>query len=80
MAALLLAMGSATIVEYPEARQAPGGVRLAQLGSPTGREPRLIWTPERQAVWSQMRADYEASPASPRTLGGQVLQAHQDQR
>ncbi len=71
MAALLLALGSTTLVVYPEARQSQGVVRLAQLGSPTGREPRLIWTPERQAVWSQMRSDYEASPASPRTLGGQ---------
>ena len=41
-----------------------------RLGTPTGREPRLIWTPERQAVWSQMRADFDASPSSPRTLGG----------
>ena len=25
--------------------------------SPTGRTPKLLWTPERQAVWNQMRAD-----------------------
>ena len=39
--------------------------------SPTGREPRLLWTPERQAVWNRMRADYERDRTSPDTLGGQ---------
>jgi hypothetical protein len=45
--------------------------RFVRLGTPTGREPRLVWTPERQAIWSQMRADFDANPGSPRTLGGQ---------
>lgn len=27
--------------------------------SPTGRTPRLLWTPERQDVWLQMKADYD---------------------
>ena len=32
--------------------------------------PRLIVTPERRAVWARMRADYEAHPQAPKTLGG----------
>jgi hypothetical protein len=47
--------------------------RLTRLGTPTGREPRLIWTPERQAVWSQMRADFDANPLNPPTLGGRYF-------
>ena len=38
--------------------------------SPTGREPRLLWTPERQAVWNRMKAEYRSNPANPGTLGG----------
>jgi hypothetical protein len=38
--------------------------------SPTGRSPRLMWTPARQDVWNRMRTDYLANPGSPRTLGG----------
>lgn len=28
-----------------------------KITSPTGRTPKLIWTPERQAVWNKMRAE-----------------------
>jgi hypothetical protein len=28
--------------------------------SPTGRDPRLLWTPRQQYVWERMRLDYEA--------------------
>ncbi len=52
--------------------------RVQRLGTPTGREPRLIWTPERQAVWSQMRADFDANPGAPRTLGGQYYKLIKD--
>jgi hypothetical protein len=38
--------------------------------SPTGRTPRLLWTSERQGVWARMKADYNAAPDDPRTLGG----------
>jgi len=69
---LAAAIAVAPVVFEPlEGRAAAQGPSIGRLGSPTGREPRLIWTPERQAVWSQMRADYEASPLAPRTLGGQ---------
>lgn len=47
---------------------APSAVSAAQ--SPTGRSPRLMWTPARQDVWNRMKDDYLASPGSPRTLGG----------
>jgi hypothetical protein len=43
--------------------------------SPTGRTPKLGWTPERQGVWNRMKADYDANPGSPATLGGQWYQA-----
>jgi hypothetical protein len=72
---LVLAITCATVL--PEARQSDG-VRLARLGSPTGREPRLIWTGERQAIWSQMRADFEANPSAPPTLGGQYYKLIKD--
>ena len=52
--------------------------RVVRLGTPTGREPRLVWTPERQATWSQMRADFESSPGAPRTLGGQYYKLIKD--
>jgi hypothetical protein len=32
--------------------------------SPTGRSPKLLWTAERQAVWSRMKADYESNRRS----------------
>ena len=47
--------------------------RFARMATPTGREPRLVWTPERQGVWAQMRADFEANPLNPPTLGGQYF-------
>src|SRR5262245_31625093 len=72
-AAVLLGVGLSTFVAHPE-----GQVRLPRLGSPTGREPRLIWTPERQGIWSQMRSDFEASPQAPRTLGGQYFKLIKD--
>lgn len=72
-AAVLLGFGLSTFVAHPE-----GQVRLPRLGSPTGREPRLIWTPERQGIWSQMRSDFEASPLAPRTLGGQYFKLIKD--
>lgn len=71
-ASLLIVIGLSAIDVQPEGAQAPGG-RLARMPSPTGREPRLLWTGERQAVWSQMRSDYEANPQSPPTLGGQYF-------
>jgi hypothetical protein len=42
----------------------------ASINSPTGRNPRLLWTPDRQAVWAHMKADYDANPLLPATLGG----------
>ena len=45
------------------------------LGTPTGREPRLIWTPQRQATLARMRADYEANPTAPPTSGGRYYAA-----
>lgn len=36
---------------------------LALGASPTGREPMLAWTPARQGVWEQMKADYDANPS-----------------
>jgi hypothetical protein len=68
----------ATIAVGPEARQTSERVNLSRMGSPTGREPRLIWTPERQGVWSQMRADYDANPAAPPTLGGRYYKLIKD--
>lgn len=72
-AAVLLGFGLSTFVAHPE-----GQVRVPRLGSPTGREPRLIWTPERQGIWSQMRSDFEASPLAPQTLGGQYFKLIKD--
>jgi hypothetical protein len=46
--------------------------------SPTGRQPRLLWTPERQAVWSRMRRDYETDRDSPDTLGGKWFKLVKD--
>lgn len=40
--------------------------------SPTGRTPRLLWTSARQDVWNQMKADYDANPTAPTTLGGKL--------
>ena len=37
--------------------------------SPTGRTPRIVWTPERQAVWNKMRAEYNVNPTRPQTAG-----------
>jgi hypothetical protein len=71
MAVAVLAIVVGTTAVQPQGRHSSIGVRLARMGSPTGREPRLIWTAERQGVWSQMRADYDANPLAPPTLGGQ---------
>jgi hypothetical protein len=52
-----------------------GGILQTQLEaqeSPTGRSPKLLWTPERQAVWLRMKADYESNPENPTNLGGQL--------
>lgn len=35
--------------------------------SPTGYTPKLLWTPERQAIWNRMKSDYEKGSD---TLGG----------
>lgn len=43
----------------------------AAQGSPTGRQPKLLWTQERQVVWNRMKSDYERNPTNPTTLGGQ---------
>jgi hypothetical protein len=32
--------------------------------SPTGRSPKLLWTAERQTVWSRMKSDYESNRKS----------------
>jgi hypothetical protein len=32
----------------------------------------LLWTPARQDVYNQMKADYDANPTAPATLGGQL--------
>jgi hypothetical protein len=75
--ALVSVIGYSTIGARPELRATQSG-RFTRLGTPTGREPRLIWTPERQAVWSQMRADFDANPSTPRTLGGQYYKLIKD--
>lgn len=31
------------------------------LTSPTGRNPKLLWTPERQGVWARMKAEYDSN-------------------
>lgn len=38
------------------------GTTLApgRVASPTGRNPRFLWTPEKQAVWATMKTDYDA--------------------
>lgn len=41
--------------------------------SPTGRNPKILWTPERQAVWNRMVADYNANPSNPATEGGRLF-------
>lgn len=41
--------------------------------SPTGRNPKLLWTPERQATWNRMVADYNANPSNPATEGGRLF-------
>src|SRR5688572_8049339 len=46
--------------------------------SPTGREPRLLWTPERQAVWNRMRGDYEKDRNNPGTLAGKWFKLVKD--
>jgi len=35
------------------------------------RQPTLCWTPARQIIYQQMKADYDANPSTPTTLGGQ---------
>jgi hypothetical protein len=40
------------------------------LGPSLGGHPRLIVTPERRAVWARMKADFDANPTTPRSLGG----------
>ncbi|HEU4686770.1 MAG TPA: hypothetical protein VFS23_00340 [Vicinamibacterales bacterium] len=37
---------------------------LGAAVSPTGRSPKLLWTAERQAVWSRMKADYDSNRSS----------------
>lgn len=51
----------------------PVPVRAQTAESPTGRRPQLLWTPERQAVWNQMVADYKANPTNPATEGGRLF-------
>jgi hypothetical protein len=51
------------------ASAAPVYMHLASAdASPTGRQPKLLWTAERQAVWNRMRTDHERGA---RTLGAQ---------
>lgn len=40
--------------------------------SPTGRNPRILWTPEYQLTLDQMKADYDANPSAPTTWGGKL--------
>src|SRR5207247_4914929 len=40
--------------------------------SPTGRTPKLLWTPAYQDVLNRMLADYKKNPAAPATLGGRL--------
>ena len=68
---ILLTMGVAAVAVRPMTAQ-------RGLGTPTGREPRLIWTPQRQATWARMRADFESSPSTPRTLGGKYYKLIKD--
>lgn len=37
-----------------------------------GRTPSINWTPARQQTWLRMKADYEANPSSPATMGGKL--------
>ena len=74
-AAMVGVVAAGAVRPEPEATQRG---RFTQLPTPTGREPRLIWTPERQAVWSQMRADFDANPLNPPTLGGRYYKLIKD--
>jgi len=40
------------------------GTPLDAAVSPTGRSPKLLWTADRQTVWSRMKADYESNRRS----------------
>lgn len=51
----------------------PTAARAQTAESPTGRRPKILWTPERQAVWNKMVADYKANPANPATEGGRLF-------
>lgn len=44
--------------------------------TPTGREPKLLWTPARQLTINRMKADYEANTSSPATLGGRLYKQY----
>jgi len=41
-----------------------GETPLNAAVSPTGRSPKLLWTPDRQAVWARMKADYQSNRRS----------------
>ena len=43
---------------------------IAAQSSPTGRNPKLLWTAERQAVWQRMKTDAE-TPSLASTPGAQ---------
>jgi hypothetical protein len=55
---LLTVVFAATLVGvFPGLRE----TRVDAAVSPTGRSPKLLWTAERQAVWSRMKMDYESN-------------------
>src|SRR5205809_5395631 len=41
--------------------------------SPTGRTPKLLWTPAYQDILNRMVADYKANTLAPATLGGRLF-------
>lgn len=46
--------------------------------SPTGRDPKLLWSPAKQGVYDQMKVDFDAAPSAPVTLGGQLYKMMKD--
>ena len=45
--------------------------QTAPAASPTGRSPKLLWSPEQQGVWQKMRGAYEGGGAAAKTPAAQ---------
>ena len=60
----------ASTTPAPRASVLPPPSPIAAQTSPTGRNPKLLWTAERQAVWQRMKTDAE-TPSLASTPGAQ---------